>query len=113
MSEKGISPTEAVRFVEFINFTPETLNAIADEWKNIPQIDTIAIEESVAIFKFNEYKAKADSDDKVLARCRAHNESLATFTMRRLKEAINKACSGYYFNLNRHTITNKRKNEST
>lgn len=113
MNEKGISPTEAVRFVEFENFNDETLKAIAEEWRSIPQIETIAIQDSIAVFKFNEYKAKEGSDDKVLAQCRAHNESLASLTMRRLKAAINKACPGYYFNLNRHTITNKRKNEST
>ena len=108
---KGINPIEAVRFVEFINFSPEIMSQIAEDWKNIPNIESVAVEDSIVVFKFSTYKPKPEfkEDDKVLAKCRKENEGLATLTMKRLKNAINKACPAYYFNLNKMSITNKRK----
>lgn len=109
---KGINPIEAVRFVEFRNFSTEVMQQIAEEWKGIPNIESVAIEDGIVVFRFATYRPKPgfEDDDKVLARCRKDNEGLAKLTMQRLKAAINKSCPAYYFSLNSMSITNKRKN---
>lgn len=97
---------KAFRWVEFINFTPGALLAIQEEWKNIPQVETIDGEEGLVCFEFGEYVPKDPNDAREVELCLKRNNGLADFTMKRLKQSINKKCPKLHFSLKNLTIRN-------
>lgn len=95
---------KAFRWVEFIGFTHQALLEIQEQWKNIPQIESISAEDNLVCFEFSKYVPKDPNNMLDVKMCHEHNNRLADFTMRRLKESINRKCRGLYFNLKRLTI---------